>query len=192
MADRPIIPTRIFPAGTPLPTSGHLPAAPAPPPPPPPPLSPPVAPPGGEWWRPPPQPAPMAVPPPIHIYIDPSAWLPATEPEPRPSWWARCRPGYNLACILVGLPLTSGWAGVLVDVRDEASLAGAWVMATIPLAIVAVADNHHRIAARSHPDLWMPRARAAGARVLFGVTTLGAATALPIATIVYAITGVRS
>ncbi|MFE4691242.1 hypothetical protein ACFRH6_14430 [Streptomyces sp. NPDC056749] len=153
-----------------------------------------MAPPGGEWWRPPTPPPPVAVPPPldIHIHIDPSAWLPVTEPEPGPSWWARCRPVYNAACIFVGLPLTSGWAGVLIDVRDEASLAGAWVMATIPLAVAAVADNHHRITARVHPDLWAPRARAAAARVLLWVTILGAAAALPIATVVYVLTGVRS
>ncbi|MDX2623833.1 hypothetical protein PV356_30720 [Streptomyces sp. WI03-5b] len=94
--------------------------------------------------------------------------------------------------MFVGLPLTSGWAGILTDVRDEASLAGAWVMATIPLALAAVADNHYRITARAHPDLWLPRARATGARVLLWVTVLGAAAALPIATVVYVITGVRS
>lgn len=186
----PITPTRIIPAGAPMPNGVPLPAAPAPPP-----LYPPAPPPGHEWWRPPTPPPPPAVPPPldIHIHIDPSAWLPvAPEPEPGPSWWARCRPGYNAACILVGLPLTSGWAGVLMDVRDEASLAGAWVMATIPLAVVAVADNIYRSAARSHPDLWVPRGRAVVARVLLWATVLGAATALPVATIVYAITGVPS
>ncbi|MGW1814088.1 hypothetical protein ACWCQM_11080 [Streptomyces sp. NPDC002125] len=188
MTHPPIYPTRVAKAGEPMPTLGPVP----PPPPPPPPVSPPVAPPGGEWWRSPV--APPAVPPAldIHIHIDPSAWLPVTEPDPGPSWWARFRPVYNGACALVGLPLTSGWAGVLIDVRDEASLAGAWVMATIPLAVVAVADNHYRVTARATPDLWAPRARAAAARVLLWGTVLSAATALPVATIVYAFTGVRS
>lgn len=186
----PITPSRIIPAGAPLP-GGIAP----PPPPPPPPLFPPVPAPGNEWWRRPPPPAPPAVPPPldIHIHIDPSAWLP-TEPEPAPGppWWRRLRLGYNAACIICSLPAVSAWADFLRLARDGDGLAGAWTLAAVPFGIAAVADNVQRVrAAHADPDLWPPKIRAFLARTALWTTILATATALPIVTITYLITGVR-
>ncbi|MGW2837329.1 hypothetical protein ACWCWD_06410 [Streptomyces sp. NPDC001493] len=187
---KPITPSRIFPAGAPLP-GGSIP----PPPPPAPPVFPPIPAPGGEWWRRPPPPAPVAVPPPIDItiHIDPAAWLPAQpEPAPGPPWWRRLRLGYNAACILCAFPAVGLWADVLRSVRDADALAGAWVIATVPFGLAAFADNVHRIrAAHADPDLWAPKVRAAAARTALWTTILGPAIALPIVTITYLITGVR-
>ncbi|WP_432147937.1 hypothetical protein [Streptomyces sp. bgisy029] len=186
MSTQPIQPSGIFPPGAPLPTPAGTP----PPPPPPPPLFPPVAPPGHEWWRTPPPPP--AVLPPLDIYVHATFSLIPVEPEPEPGprWWTRCRPVHNAVCILIGLPLTRLWATVLTSVREEESLAGAWVMAVIPLAVIAVADNRFRVAAAlAHDELFLPRLRAAVARILLWAVVLGAAAALPVATIVYAFTG---
>ncbi|MFI7239690.1 hypothetical protein [Streptomyces cyaneofuscatus] len=189
MSTQPIQPSGIFPPGAPLPTPAGTP----PPPPPPPPLFPPVAPPGHEWWRTPPPPPPAVLAPlDIHLYIEASLVPAPVEPEPGPRWWTRCRPVHNAVCILIGLPLTRGWAAVLGSVREEESLAGAWVMAVIPLAVVALADNRLRVAAAlAHDELFLPKLRAAAARILLWVTVLGTAAALPVATIVYAFTGVQ-
>ncbi|MFC9752998.1 hypothetical protein [Streptomyces sp. NPDC056921] len=129
----------------------------------------------------------------IHIHIDPSAWLPVEpESEPGPPWWIRWRPGYQAACIAAGLPLTDAWSGLLALLRDDASLTSAWVVAAIPLGIAALADNHHRItAAGANPDLWMPKIKAAGARIVLWSLTLSTGLALPLTTVIYWVTGVQ-
>ncbi|MER6607363.1 hypothetical protein ABT282_15975 [Streptomyces sp. NPDC000927] len=205
---RVITPTRVIPAGAPLPgPSSPAPkaprpapqpqpagAAPPPPPPPPPPASP-APPAAGDWWLRAAPPAPPAAPPPmdIHIHIDPSAWLPVEpEPEPGPPWWIRWRPGYQTACIIAGLPITDFWSGVLVFFRDDTTLTTAWVVAAIPLGITAMADNVYRIAAAgAHPDLWHPKIRAAGARILLWALALATLLSLPLTTVIYWITGVQ-
>ncbi|MEU6070550.1 hypothetical protein ABZ864_40455 [Streptomyces sp. NPDC047082] len=113
-------------------------------------------------------------------------------PNPDPPWWARIRWGYHLATILLALPLSGPWARVLADVRDTESLAGAWVMAVIPLTGLAVWDNACWIrAACAHTDLWEPRIRAALSRLLLWAAVIATALTLPIVTLVYAMTGVH-
>lgn len=185
MTDKPITPTRVIPAGASLP-------APVPPPRPPA-VPPPVWPPMGSAPPTPPDP-----PPPIvihtHVTIDAPEYLPApAEPEPGPRWWSRIRLGYNAVCLFLGTPLTGPWAWVLDSVRDEESLAGAWVMALVPLVIFGLADNIYRCAAAgAHPDLWMPKIRAFVARVLLLAVVTATGLTLPIATLVYAVTGVHA
>lgn len=78
----PITPTRIIPAGWPVPRPG-APAAPPPPPPAAPTVPPPAAPGGGGWFPPPPPAAPLEV----HITID--MVRPEPEPEPEPTFRER-------------------------------------------------------------------------------------------------------
>ncbi|MEU8886718.1 hypothetical protein [Streptomyces sp. NPDC048442] len=114
------------------------------------------------------------------------------EPEPGPSWWVRCRPFYNAACIVAGSPATTWWADVLSLARDEAGLAGAWVIALIPLATLVFADQVYRVAAAgAAKELWIPKARAAGARTLLWSALIATCIALPFLTVVYVLTGVR-
>ncbi|WP_199818709.1 hypothetical protein, partial [Streptomyces leeuwenhoekii] len=93
MPDRPITPSRVFPAGEPLPA----PAAPPPPPPPPPPAAPPATP---DWFGPrfgpsgPPPPIPVDVH--VTVTIDQGGWLAVPDPEPLPRWYQRIRWGYNI------------------------------------------------------------------------------------------------
>ncbi|MFC8515501.1 hypothetical protein [Streptomyces sp. NPDC057257] len=191
---KPIVPTRVIPAGTPLPQTLPAPASPPPPPPAPPPAPPvPAQPP--DWWR----TGPPAPPPPVDVYVHvdvqlPDGHLPAPiEPEPGPRWWGRIRLGYNAACAAAGFAICGPWAWVLAHVRSEESLAGAWVMAVIPLVIAGFIDNARRVEARhADPELWAPRVKAALARVLLWAAAEATALTLPLASIVYAITGVSS
>lgn len=188
----PIVPTRIFPAGE------QLPAPASPPPPPRPPVPPVVADPYPDWWARgsglsgtsgPPPPVPVDVH--VTVTIAPGGWMVPADPEPGPRWWQRIRIGYNLACAAVGLGLSGPWAWVLGSVRDEESLAGAWVMAAVPLTVVAVLDNARRVEARhADPDLWAPKLRAAATRVLLWALVEATVLTLPITTLVYALTGV--
>jgi len=115
------------------------------------------------------------------------------DPEPGPRWWQRIRVGYNLACAAAGFTVCGPWAWVLADVRDEASLAGAWVMTLIPLAVIAFIDNARRVEAlHADPDLWGPKLRAALARTALWAAVLATCLTLPVTTLVYAITGVHS
>lgn len=115
------------------------------------------------------------------------------DPEPGPRWWQRIRIGYNLACALLGFALCGPWAWVLAHVRDEESLAGAWVMAAIPLVVLGFVDNARRVEAlHADPDLWAPRLKATVARVLLWAAVEATALTLPITTLVYAITGVHA
>ncbi len=186
---RPINPTRVIPAGQ------HLPVPVSPPPPPPAPPAPPTGP-GPDWFGPerdaagPPPPVPVDV----HVWIDVTTGGPLVpvEPEPGPRWWSRIRIGYNAALAVLSLTLAGPWAHVLASVRDEESLAGAWVMALIPLTVLAFLDNARRAeAAGAHPDLWAPKWKAALTRLLLWAAGLAAAFTLPITTLVYALTGVK-
>jgi hypothetical protein len=185
MTEAPIIPTRIIPPRPALP--------PGPPIPPPPPAIP-------EWWQsPPPPPAPRPpVPPPaeplppgqidVHISL---SW--DTPEPPRPPWWRRIRWGYNSGCLLCAMPLSGPWAWLLDSARDSQGLAGAWTLALIPLAVLARLDNARRVeVAVAHPDLWAPKIRAARARILLDAALIGTATTLPVTTVVYLLTGVRT
>lgn len=95
--------------------------------------------------------------------------------------------------LFLAFPLSGPWAYVLADVRDEKGLAAAWVMAIIPLALAAVWDNVARIRAmQAHPDEWLPKGRAAAARLLLYAMATATALTLPVTTLVYAITGVHA
>ncbi|MFD9569973.1 hypothetical protein ACFWBI_09025 [Streptomyces sp. NPDC059982] len=177
--------TRIIPPGAPLPAR---------PPGPPPPTLP------GDWWRPPPAPPasrppvppPYVPPPPAPIDVHVTVTVGPSEEEKPPAWWRRIRWGYNAGCLLCAGPLAAPWASVLASVRDSQGLAGAWTLAVIPLAVLALLDNGRRIeAAAAHPDLWAPKLRAARARILLDATLIATATALPVTTAVYLTTGVR-
>lgn len=190
---KPITPTRVIPAGQPLPAT----AAPPPPPvPPAPPAVPDADPDRPDWWRTGSGPSgpPPAVPVDVHVHVtvDHGGPLLPEDPEHGPHWWSRIRIGYNLALAVLSLTLAGPWAALLTSVRDEESLAGAWVMAAVPLLVLAFADNTYRVtAAGAHPDLWAPKIRAACARLLLWAAVIGTCLALPITTLVYALTGVK-
>lgn len=188
MSEQPILPTRVFPAGE------TLPAPVAPPPPPPVPPAPPLVPdPEPDWWRNasgPPPPVPVDVH--VTVTFDQGGPLIPADPEPVPRWWQNIRIGYNAALAFLSLTLAGPWAHVLGSVRDEASLAGAWVMAIIPLVILAFLDNARRAeAAGAHPDLWGPKWRAALARFLLWAALIATVLTLPITTLVTILTGVQ-
>ncbi len=179
----PILPTRVIPAGEALPAPAPPPAPPAPPAPP-------------DWWRtapgPPGPPDPVPVDVHVHLTVDQRGWQSAPDPDPDPRWWQRIRWGYNAALAVLSLTLAGPWGAVLASVRDEESLAGAWVMAAIPLVVLGYLDNARRIeAAGAHPDLWAPKWRAAAMRLLLWAAVLGTVLTLPITTLVYALTGVK-
>lgn len=188
---KPITPTRIIPAGEPLP------APVSPPPPPPRPPRPPTIPgQGPDWWARgsgpsgPPPPVPVDVH--VTVTIDAGGPLLPTDPDPGPRWWQRIRIGYNAACAACGLGLSGPWAWVLSSVRDTESLAGAWVMAAVPLTVAALLDNARRVeAAHAHPDLWAPKLRAVIARTTLWALTEATVLTLPITTLVYLMTGVQ-
>ncbi|SFK73888.1 hypothetical protein [Streptomyces pini] len=185
----PPAPRYITPDGDPLPA----PAAAPPPPPrrrPPSPPAPPAAPPPPPWWAagPPPAPAPL---PDVHVDLHLTLTT-DPDPEPAPRWYEGLRPGYNAACLLASLPLAGPWAWVLETVRDEAGIAGAWVIALVPLAIAAFADNVHRAAAAgANPRLWAPKVRAAAARIALCAALTATVLTLPVVTVVYVLTGVQ-
>ncbi|MEU2181248.1 hypothetical protein [Streptomyces thermolilacinus] len=177
----PITPTRIIPAGAPLP-GGALPWYMQPPPPP-----------TGVPPAPVPGPAPLPAPTgPVDVRVTVDVQLGSPE-EPELRWWQRIRWAYNAGCALVSLPIAGPWAAVLGTCRDEQGLAGAWTIAAVPLAVLVTLDNARRIeAAAAHPDLWRPRARAALTRVALCAAVIATATALPVETVVYLLTGVRT
>ncbi|MFF3891372.1 hypothetical protein [Streptomyces sp. NPDC001914] len=189
----PILPTKIIPAGEPLPAPAE-----PPPPPPHPPVTPPAPPPGPDpdpdWWR----GSGSSGPPPvvvIHHHNYPAnpagGWLSVPDPEPGPRWWQRIRIGYNAGLATLALSLAGPWAHVLDSVQEEESLAGAWVMALGPLIVIALADNAYRVAAAASGELWLPKVRAAVARFLLWAAVIGTCLALPVTTLVYALTGVQ-
>lgn len=179
---QPIIPTRIIPAGQPLPA----PAAP-----PPPPVPPAVPWPGLNQGRPAPPPPPVPVDVHVTVTIDHGGWPAIPEPEPIPRWHQRVRWLYNTALALLALPIAGPWGDVLASIRDGDGLAGAWVAAVIPLTVLAFLDNARRAeAAGANPDLWGPKWRAGITRLLLWAAVLATSFTLPITTFVYALTGV--
>ncbi|MEU4947707.1 hypothetical protein [Streptomyces lavendulae] len=182
MSSQPIVPARII----------------QPPPSAPPPVRP------ADWWTPPPAPPaprppvppPYQPPPPppgpidVHVTL---SWAAPAQEEQRPAWWRRIRWGYNAGCLLCAMPLSRPWAWVLDSARDDPGLAGAWTLAAIPLAVLALLDNARRVEAEgAAPDLWRPKIRAALARILLDAALIATATTLPVTTVVYLITGVRT
>ncbi|WCN07332.1 hypothetical protein [Streptomyces sp. M92] len=126
------------------------------------------------------------------VTVDQGGWLSVPDPEPGPRWWQKIRWGYNLALAFLSLTLAGPWGAVLASVRDEEPLAGAWVMALIPLVVLAFLDNARRAeAAGADPDLWAPKWRAACVRLLLWAAVLGTVLTLPITTLVYVLTGVK-
>ncbi|MEW1638636.1 hypothetical protein AB0469_31830 [Streptomyces sp. NPDC093801] len=177
--------TQIIPPGAPLPQ--RPPAPPRPPHP-------------DDWWQAPPPPLvprppvppPYTPPPPAPVDVHVTLSWAAPEPE-RPPWWRRIRWGYNAGCLLCAMPVSTPWAWVLASARDSQGLAGAWTLAAIPAAVLALLDNARRVeAAAAHPDLWAPKLRAIRARILLDAALIATATTLPVTTLVYAITGVRT
>lgn len=158
--------------------------------PPAPPASPPLPP---DRWR--TGSGPSGPPPPIPVDVHVTVTIGAggpPDPPPDPPWWRRIRWGYHAAMAALAFPLSGPWAWVLAHVRDDTSLAGAWVMAVIPLATVAFWDNAARIQARhADPDLWGPRIRAAVARLALYATAEATALTLPLYSLVIVLTGVR-
>lgn len=150
MTDRPITPTRIIPAGAPLPNRGPLPgeappwwekpAAPAPPAPP----APPPAVPAAPAPAPPPLPAPQ-----VHVHV-----VMAYEPEQQPTRWERLwaalrrlgRPWQicgALTLALLPIPGTghsaaTGWAYAVSQARAEQGQGAGYVLALTPLAITLI------------------------------------------------------
>lgn len=177
----PIIPTRIFPAGEALPA---------------PPDPPVVEDPDPDWFG--PQSGPSGPPPTVEIHhhhypAEPAGGeLSVPDPDSGPPWYRRIRIGYNAGCAAVAFALCGPWAWVLASVRDEESLAGAWVMALIPLLVLGVLDNARRVEALcAHPELWRPRALAAVTRTALWTAVIATCLTLPVTTLVYAVTGVK-
>lgn len=179
---KPITPTRIIPAGAPLP----VPAGPPPPPAPPMPPAPP-----SDWWRNrpgSPDPLPPA-PVDVHVHVTVSQGGPPDPPQI--PWWRRIRWGYHALMVLLAFPVSGPWAKVLDSVRHGEGLPAAWVMAATVWALAAVWDNVSRIRARhADPDAWLPKWRAGIARLLLYAVITATTLALPITTLVYWITGV--
>ncbi|MFJ9037456.1 hypothetical protein ACIRF8_12815 [Streptomyces sp. NPDC102406] len=129
----------------------------------------------------------------MHVTVDQPGPLAVPDPDPGPRWWQRIRIGYNIGLAVLSLSLAGPWAELLTTVRDEASLAGAWVMALIPLVALGFIDNAKRIEAEgAHPDLWAPKLRAAAARFVLWAAAIGTVLALPVTTVVQILTGVRT
>ena len=186
---KPITPTQVIPAGQPLPQTLPAPASPPPAPP-----APPASPPPPPWWAaaPPPPPPPQTVD--IHVHVEVATTSTEPDPEPADRWWRHIRIAYNVACAILGFIICGPWAWVLNDVRNSKNggLPGAWVMAVIPLVVLGFLDNARRIeAAHAHPDLWVPKLKAAVARVFLWAAVIATALTLPVSTIVFLITGVQ-
>ena len=155
MTDKAITPTRIIPAGAPLPARppnpGDIPPWRNPPPPPPPP--PPVIPPAAPW--PPPAPPPG----PIEVRVTVDLVAPA-EPDPGPGilsrlwdWLVTWR---MISAILAALlPWAAGqspvgiWSHTVHQARTEAGIGAAYVIAGVALAAAWGLDRH--------TGRWLPR-----------------------------------
>jgi hypothetical protein len=116
-----------------------------------------------------------------------------SDPEPDPPWWRRIRWGYHAAMVVLSFPLSGPWAWVLNDVRHEKGLDAAWVMAAVVWAFIAVWENVTRVRSlEAHGEAWIPKARAAIARLLLYAVITATVLTLPLTTLVYWITGVPS
>lgn len=114
----PISPSRIIPAGQPLPA---LVSPPPPPPVRPVPPAPPADPGPPDWWRTgsgPSGPAPPA-PVDIHVHVSITPGGPP-DPPPDPPWWRRIRWGYHTCMAAAAFPLSGPWAWILAYVRKVA------------------------------------------------------------------------
>lgn len=152
---RPITPTRVIPAGAPLPARAPDPGEAPPwrtPPPPPPPVIPPAAP----WPPPAPPPGPIEV----RVTVD-LAPIPEPEPEPEPGLWARLWDWLvtwrMISAILAALlPWAAGqspvgiWSHTVHQARAEAGVGAAYVIAAVALAAAWGLDRH--------TGRWVPRA----------------------------------
>lgn len=166
---RPVTPTRVIPAGAPLPARppepDELPPWRTPPPPPPPPVAPPAAPVPA---------APQPVPPPQVVHHIHEVLLAAPEPEPEPRlWerlWERLVTWRMVVAILAALtPWLAGhspvglWSGAVHQLRTDAGVLAAYVVAGGTLTATWVLDR---------------RTRRALPRFLFVTAALGAAGVL--------------
>ncbi|MFE7954398.1 hypothetical protein [Streptomyces sp. NPDC057413] len=151
---RPVTPTRIIPAGAPLPARppepGEAPPWRTPPPPPPPPAmpDPPPVPPD-------PEPRPVEV---RHVHEMVLTWA-DTDPEPDP-WWARLwdrvftwRMGGAILAALTpwagGHSPVGAWADTLHQARTEASVGAAYVIAGVAVGAAWALDRR--------TGRWLPR-----------------------------------
>ncbi|MET9099966.1 hypothetical protein [Streptomyces antibioticus] len=147
--DLPITPTRIIPAGAPLPARppepGELPPWRTPPPPPLPPAVPPPAP------APPPPPPPAGVPAQVVHHIH-EVLLVAPAPEEAPPLWARLWDRLvtwrMLAAILAALTPWAGgqspvglWSATVHQARTDAGVLPAYIIATVALTTAWVLDR---------------------------------------------------
>lgn len=127
----------------------------------------------------------------VTVTVDQGGELVPADPDPGPRWWQR----FRIGCAIAGFLLCGPWAWVLKDIRDDGTngLAGAWVMALIPLTVIAVWDNAARIAAKhADPEAWIPRIRALVARTLLWAGLWAIALTLPVTTLVFLVTGVHT
>jgi hypothetical protein len=130
----------------------------------------------------------------VYVHVDVAVTSAEPDPEPEDRWWQRIRIAYNAACAVLGFAICGPWAWVLGDVHKHGpnGLAGAWVMAVIPLIVLGFLDNGRRVEAlHAHPDLWAPKLKAAVARVLLWAAVIATVLTLPVSTIVFLITGVQ-
>ncbi|MCX4993831.1 hypothetical protein [Streptomyces longwoodensis] len=145
MTDHPVTPTRIIPAGAPLPARapepGEMPPWRMPPPPAPP------APPAPHWpGPPPPQPAEVVV-----HHVHEVVLVPVEEPPPR-LWerlWDALVTWRMLVAVVAALtPWLGGhspvgaWAHTVHQARDEASILAAYVIAGLAVAATWAIDRH--------------------------------------------------
>lgn len=152
MTDQPIIPTRIIPAGAPLPARppepGDIPPWRTPPPPPPP-----VVPPAAPWPPQPPPPGPIEV----RVTVD---LAPIPEPEPEPGLLARLWDWLvtwrMISAILAALlPWAAGqspvgiWSHTVYRARTEAGIGAAYVIAGVAITAAWALDRH--------TGRWLPR-----------------------------------
>ncbi|MDX3162736.1 hypothetical protein QBA57_28660 [Streptomyces scabiei] len=145
--NRPVLPTRIIPAGVPLPARPPEPGEDPPWRTPPPPVIPPAAP-----WPPPPPPSG-----PIEVRVTVDLVAPA-EPEPGLSarLWDRLVTWRMISAILAALlPWAAGqspvgiWSHTVHQARTEAGIAAAYVIATVALTAAWALDRHS--------GRWIPR-----------------------------------
>jgi hypothetical protein len=126
----------------------------------------------------------------VTVTIDHGPLVPIA-PEPGPRWYRRFRIGYNAACAAAGFMICGPWAWTLASIRTD-SLAGAWVAAIIPGAVIYLIDNARQVEADYADErLIAPRLRAAITRTLLWAEAAAVALSLPITTLVYLITGVQ-
>ncbi|MEU9557997.1 hypothetical protein [Streptomyces fumanus] len=143
---RPVTPTRVIPAGVPLPARppepGEVPPWRTPPPPPTAPAAP--------WPDSPPPPPPG----PIEVHV---TLVPQPLPEPEPRWWERAWDYLTdrlltwrmaIAVTLAVTPWVGGqspvgiWSRTVHAARDEASIGGAYVIAGVAVAATWALDRY--------------------------------------------------